>query len=264
MSEHPTSPAPRIAGEADRIDIKTAIPGPRTEELRKRHSAVQDARTVHVYQDAKKSLGNYLVDVDGNVILDVYGHIACVPIGYNHPDLIKAWKGGRFDWCAGYRPALGIAPSAEWVDIVTGAMTRIAPKGLPKLVTVTTGAEAVENAIKAAFVWLARRRRGGKVPSEADLAACMNNDLTMANAFKVLSFEALAGRALAHAQQGDPQGRLPGVPVADRAVPRQRVSAGRAREGQSRGRGALAGGRRGRVQGEQGRGRRGHRRTDPG
>jgi 4-aminobutyrate aminotransferase / (S)-3-amino-2-methylpropionate transaminase len=187
----------RIPGEPDHIEIKTAIPGPRTEELRKRHGAIQDARTVHVYQDAKKSIGNYLVDVDGNVILDVYGHIACLALGYNHPDLIAAWKGGRFDWCAGFRPALGVAPSTEWVDIVTGVMTRIAPKGLTKLVTVATGAEAVESAIKAACIWLARRRRGGKGPTDADFAACMKNDQTMANAFKVLSFEGgFHGRSL--------------------------------------------------------------------
>ncbi len=192
-----TMTTPRIPGEPDHLELKTTIPGPRTEELRQRHSAIQDARTVHVYQDAKKSRGNYLVDVDGNVLLDVYGHIACLPIGYNHPDLLAAWKSGRFDWCAGYRPALGVAPSPEWVDLVTGAMTRIAPKGLTKLVTVTTGAEAVENALKAAFVWLARRRRGGKGPTDADLASCMQNAQPMANAFKVLSFEGgFHGRSL--------------------------------------------------------------------
>lgn len=196
MIEQPKTPAPAIPGEPERISLKTAFPGPRSEELRKRHGAVQDARTVHVYQDAKKSLGNYLVDVDGNVVLDVYGHIACLPVGYNHPDLLAAWKNGRFDWCAGYRPALGVAPSAEWVDIVTGTMTRVAPKGLPRLVTVTTGAEAVENAIKAAFVRLARRRRGGP-PTDADMAACMKNDQAMANGFKVLSFEGgFHGRSL--------------------------------------------------------------------
>ena len=65
-----------IPGEPERASMKTKVPGPRTEELRARHGKHQDARTVHVYQDAKRSLGNYLVDVDGNVMLDVYGHIA--------------------------------------------------------------------------------------------------------------------------------------------------------------------------------------------
>jgi 4-aminobutyrate aminotransferase/(S)-3-amino-2-methylpropionate transaminase len=110
---------------------------------------------------------------------------------------LAAWKSGRFDWCAGFRPALGIAPAPEWVDIVERTLMRIAPKGHTRVVTVTTGAEAVENAIKAAFVRLASRRRGGKPPSDADLAACMKNDQPGVNAFKVLSFEGgFHGRSL--------------------------------------------------------------------
>jgi 4-aminobutyrate aminotransferase/(S)-3-amino-2-methylpropionate transaminase len=189
MSEVPHPIAPSIPGEPERIRVVTAIPGPKTEELRRRHGAVQDARTVHVYQDAKKSLGNYLVDVDGNVLLDLYGHIASLPIGYNHPDLLAAWKAGRFDWCAGFRPALGIAPSAEWVDLVTRVMTRLAPKGLSRLVTVTTGSEAIENAVKTAFIHLARRRRAGRAPEAAELAAAMKNAQADVNGFKMLSFE---------------------------------------------------------------------------
>src|SRR5204863_9423541 len=103
----PKTPAPPIPGEPERIVVKTAIPGPRSEELRARHGKYQDARTVHFYQDAKKSLGNYMVDVDGHVILDVYGHIAAIPIGYNHPAMHAAQAAGRFDWAVGYRPSLG-------------------------------------------------------------------------------------------------------------------------------------------------------------
>jgi 4-aminobutyrate aminotransferase / (S)-3-amino-2-methylpropionate transaminase len=193
----PRTPAPRIPGEPARSSMRTAIPGPRSEALRERHGRFQDARTVHLYQDAKKSLGNYLVDVDENVLLDVYGHIAALPIGYNHPDLLAAFHSGRFDWAAGYRPALGIAPSVEWVEIVERTLMRIAPKGLTRLVTVTTGSEAVENAIKAAFIRLARRRRGGEAPTEADLVACMSNQQPGVDAFKVISFEGgFHGRSL--------------------------------------------------------------------
>src|SRR5690349_5330789 len=76
--------------EPDRASVVTAIPGPASEALRARHQRFQDARPIHVYQDSRASRGNYLVDVDGNVLLDVYGHIACVPIGYNHPELLAA------------------------------------------------------------------------------------------------------------------------------------------------------------------------------
>lgn len=193
---NPASPPP-IPGEPQRASMKTPVPGPRTEELRKRHARFQDARTVHVYQDAHKSLGNYLVDVDDNVLLDVYGHIASVPVGYNHPALLEAWRSGRFDWTAGFRPALGIAPPAEWVDLVERSLARVAPKGLPHLVTVTTGSEAVENAIKAAFILRARRRRSGAAPSAEELLATMANAEPRANAMSVLSFQGgFHGRSL--------------------------------------------------------------------
>jgi 4-aminobutyrate aminotransferase/(S)-3-amino-2-methylpropionate transaminase len=193
----PSTPAPAIPGEPERVAMKTPVPGPRSKELQARHARHQDARTVHFYQDARKSLGNYMVDVDGNVILDVFGHISCVPIGYNHPELLRAWREGRFDWTAGYRPALGIAPPAEWVELVERTLMKIAPKGLERLVTVTTGSEAVENAIKAAFMRLARRKRGDAPPTADDLAACMKNDQAGINQMKVLSFEGgFHGRSL--------------------------------------------------------------------
>ena len=164
----PQSPSPRIPGEPEHAKVLTAVPGPQTEALRARHQKYQDARTIHVYQDAKRSLGNYMVDVDGNTLLDLYGHIAALPVGYNHPDLLSAWRSGRFDWAAGYRPALGIAPSPEWVDIVENTLSKLAPKGLSRLVTVTTGSEAVENALKAAFIRLAgRKRKGAAFTTEA-------------------------------------------------------------------------------------------------
>lgn len=196
-SPTPEVPMPLFPGEPAGISVTTAIPGPRSEALRTRHNAVQDARTVHFYQDATRSRGNYIVDVDGNTILDLYGHIACVPIGYNHPALLDAWRGGRFNWAAGYRPALGIAPPEEWVGIVEGALSRVAPKGLPNLMTVTTGSEAVENAIKTAFIRLARRRRGGLPPTAEDQALTMLNRQPHTNSMKVISFQgAFHGRSL--------------------------------------------------------------------
>lgn len=188
---------PSIPGEPVQARVLTRIPGPQSEALRARHGKHQDARTVHVYQNATESLGNYLVDVDGNVLLDVYSHIAALPIGYNHPDLLAAFRSGRFDWAAGFRPALGVAPPAEWVALVDGVMARLAPRGLSRLVTVTTGSEAVENAIKAAFIRHARLRRLGAPPTPSELEACMENRQASANDLKILSFEGgFHGRSL--------------------------------------------------------------------
>jgi len=126
----------------------------------------------------------------------VYGHIAAVPLGYNHPDLVHAWRSGRFDWCAGWRPSLGVAVPPEWVGVVE-SMMRVAPAGMPHVFTVTTGAEAVENALKAAFVRLAARQRGGAPASAEELEACMRNQQARANGMKVISFTgAFHGRSL--------------------------------------------------------------------
>lgn len=184
-------------GEPSRAAMVTRVPGPRTEELRARHHKHQDARTVHYYQDARRSLGNYAVDVDGNTLLDVYGHIACVPIGYNHPALLEAFRSEKFAWLAGWRPALGVAPPPEWVDLVEGPLMRCAPRGHDRVMTVTTGAEAVENALKAAFAWKARRRRGSRTWTPDELSSVMLNRQPDINALKIISFEgAFHGRTL--------------------------------------------------------------------
>ncbi len=184
-----TDLAPPIPGEPERASVRTPIPGPRSEKLLARHGRRQDARTIHFYQDARRSRGNYAVDVDGNVLLDVYGHIACIALGYNHPDLLAAARSGELEWAMGYRPALGIAPPAEWVDLVEGPFAAVAPRGLPRVMTVTTGAEAVENALKAAFAWKARRRRGGSPWTDDDLHEVMLNRQNGIRSLKIVSFE---------------------------------------------------------------------------
>lgn len=192
----PPVPSPAIPGEPAAAHVSTPIPGPKSEALRSRHGAIQDARTLHVYQDAQRSLGNYLVDVDGNTLLDVYGHIACLPLGYNHPDLMAAWRSGRFDWAAGYRAALGIAAPPEWVGVAE-ALMRVAPAGMSRVFTMTSGAEAVENAIKCAFLWKCAQTRQGDPVKDEERAAAMLNAQTRANSLAILSFEgAFHGRSL--------------------------------------------------------------------
>jgi 4-aminobutyrate aminotransferase/(S)-3-amino-2-methylpropionate transaminase len=192
----PVVPEPVIPLEPARASVRTAVPGPRSEALRAKHSQLQDARSIHLYQDAIASRGNYLVDVDGNALLDVYGHIAALPLGYNHPDLLAAWSDGRFAWCAGFRPALGVAPSTEWVELLQRSLWARRPAGAGSVLTVTSGAEAVENAIKAAYVVAAARRRGGAGFSEDDLRLVMQNRQPHTDGV-VISFEgSFHGRSL--------------------------------------------------------------------
>ena len=41
----------------------------------------QTTGTMHLVADFEKSRGNYLVDIDGNVMLDIYQQIASLPLG---------------------------------------------------------------------------------------------------------------------------------------------------------------------------------------
>ena len=50
---------------------------------------VQSMPSVAFFADYDKSIGNYLFDADGNAMLDVFTNISSIPIGYNHPNMLK-------------------------------------------------------------------------------------------------------------------------------------------------------------------------------
>ncbi len=52
-------------------------------------SLSQNAGAVNFFADYENSIGQYIADADGNLLLDVYMQIASLPIGYNHPEIRK-------------------------------------------------------------------------------------------------------------------------------------------------------------------------------
>lgn len=51
--------------------VKTEIPGPKSKEQIAKLNKVFDTRSINMLTDYTKSFGNYIVDPDGNTLLDV-------------------------------------------------------------------------------------------------------------------------------------------------------------------------------------------------
>ena len=61
--------------------MKFQVPGPESQKLMSDLDKVQSMPSVAFFADYDKSIGNYLIDADGNEMLDVFTSISSVPIG---------------------------------------------------------------------------------------------------------------------------------------------------------------------------------------
>ncbi|KAH3768082.1 4-aminobutyrate aminotransferase [Pelomyxa schiedti] len=187
-----------LAMEPTAPHVATAIPGPKSKALTERMAQYQDARHVIVFQDADRSIGNYIVDADGNQLLDVYCHISSLPFGYNNPELATFLDSPGFRKHLLQRPAIGVMPTVQWPDMLQSAFSHIFPH--PSLCCVFTslsGSDANEFAFKTACMYKAQKIRcGGNItnPTEnpfspEDMASCMKNVPPGSPDFSILSFE---------------------------------------------------------------------------
>ncbi|KAG2182926.1 hypothetical protein INT44_005907 [Umbelopsis vinacea] len=181
--------------EPESPSVKTAIPGPASKEIMSRLDQYQDTRSVFYIADFHKSKGNYIVDADGNVLLDVFAQIASIPIGYNSPAFLSLASSPVFQSALANRPALGVNPTKDWVDTVESAFMSVAPKGMPNVFTAMCGSCANENAFKTAFIYKAAKSRGEKDFSLEELQSCMKNQAPGSPDMSILSFtQAFHGR----------------------------------------------------------------------
>merc|ERR1719162_920406 len=183
--------------------MHTEVPGPETKKLLSEYSEIGGGGgAVAMFLDLEKSNGCYVVDADGNLMLDLFQQIASLPLGYNHPALKAAHQDPLMQVFSISRPALGLLPPKEWPQIVQEAFMSIAPKGLTKVQTMLCGSSANENAFKAAFFWFREKERakaGVKGFTAEDHESCMNNQSPgSANHLSIMSFHGgFHGRTMA-------------------------------------------------------------------
>ena len=132
------------------IHLKTEIPGPRSLALweRRKAAVARGLTTLHpVFLE--RGEGAAVTDVDGNRLLDFTGGIGALNVGHARPEIAQAVSDqvARLTHTAiqvtGYEPYVALAEK----------LCAIAPiNGPRKAFLVTTGTEAVENAVKLSRV----------------------------------------------------------------------------------------------------------------
>ncbi|KAI1233849.1 4-aminobutyrate aminotransferase [Lamprotornis superbus] len=168
--------------------MKTEVPGPRSRELMKKLNGIQNAEAVHFFCNYEESRGNYLVDVDGNRMLDLYSQISSIPIGYSHPSLIKLLQQPQNLSTFINRPALGILPPENFTEKLKESLLSVAPKGLSQVMTMSCGSCSNENAFKAIFMWYRNKERGHNNVTKEELESCMINQPPGCPDYAMLSF----------------------------------------------------------------------------
>lgn len=172
--------------------IRTQIPGPKSKEAIAELDAVFDTRSLNMMANYQNSFGNYIADLDGNVLLDVYAQIASIPVGYSNPNLLAAATTPEMASAIINRPALGNFPQHDWAHILKTGILKAAPKGCDQVFTAQAGSDANELAYKAAFMWKRRQQRGGPDVdfTAEEISSSMNNQSPGSpNNMSILSFK---------------------------------------------------------------------------
>ena len=112
-----------------------------------------------VWDHTAPAEGPFCTDVDGNVLMDMTGHVAAAPLGYNNPKLTE--RLAEFDLpdpakIAGqdFYVASGPLDDHEYpapADLMERLTDRSAHYGMDTVFLSNSGAEAVENAIKICY-----------------------------------------------------------------------------------------------------------------
>lgn len=134
--------------------LATSIPGPKSLKLQQqRSSELADGLGTTLPVFIEDAGGGILVDVDGNHIIDLASGIAVTSVGASDPEVVRrvAEQAARFT-----HTCFLVTEYEGFVD-VAAALNRLTPGSHAKKTALfTTGAEAVENAVKIARTYTGR------------------------------------------------------------------------------------------------------------
>jgi 4-aminobutyrate aminotransferase / (S)-3-amino-2-methylpropionate transaminase / 5-aminovalerate transaminase len=136
------------------IQLRTAIPGPKSQALAERRDAAVPRGLSHATPlYVARAQDAWIEDVDGNRFLDFAGGIGCINTGHRNPEVVAAIESQLRNFlhtCSQVTPYENYVRLAERLNEITPG------KFAKKTILLNTGAEAVENAIKIARAYTGR------------------------------------------------------------------------------------------------------------
>jgi len=136
------------------IQLRTSIPGPRSQALmRRRNVAIPQAAFHATPVFIAKAEGAVIEDVDGNRMIDFAGGIGCLNTGHRAPAVIAAIR-RQLDLFL--HTSFNVLPYESYVTLAERLNVLTPGKFPKKTIFVNTGAEAIENAIKIARFYTKR------------------------------------------------------------------------------------------------------------
>ncbi|MGH1565340.1 4-aminobutyrate--2-oxoglutarate transaminase [Mumia sp. DW29H23] len=134
--------------------LATAVPGPKSTKLHQQRTeevAAGFGITLPVF--VEEAGGGIIVDVDGNHLIDLAAGIAVTSVGASHPEVVAAVK----QQAERFTHTCFMVTEYEAAVDVAATLNRITPGDHEKRTALfTTGAEAVENAIKISRAYTGR------------------------------------------------------------------------------------------------------------
>jgi 4-aminobutyrate aminotransferase/(S)-3-amino-2-methylpropionate transaminase len=143
-----------VGTEMSTIQLRTAIPGPKSRALHERRAKAVPRGLSHgtpIY--VAKAEGASLEDVDGNRYLDFAGGIGCLNVGHRNEAVVEAVKEQLDNFL---HTCVQVTPYESYIRLAE-RMNEVTPgKFAKKTIFVNSGAEAVENAVKIARAYTKR------------------------------------------------------------------------------------------------------------
>src|SRR5437762_9057503 len=128
------------------IELRTAIPGPRSQEiLARKEQVVADPLSVYMPVVIDHGDGATLTDVDGNTFIDFTGGVGCLNVGHANPRVVEAVQEQAAKF---FHTDFTIVPYELYVTLAERLVATAPISGQVKAAFFNAGTEAVENAVK--------------------------------------------------------------------------------------------------------------------